>query len=188
MLLLQTGVITKKKDLIDQGDVEKFARFSLEFEKANILTPILSAFEILPTRVRISRISTKKLPVSNVWYCSFAEYIDICLYITMRHRLILFWYLPQLTSKAFVTTNACQEEFLALNSQHNSLCNIDTASTEYVTIVEFLNGVLEDARLRIVRGSPECKSRTKWLNDFDNGQTNLRLRLTTGQLMKALSM
>lgn len=64
MLLLQTGVITKKKDSIDQGDVEKFARFSLDFEKANILTPILSAFEIQPTRVRISRLSTKKLNVS----------------------------------------------------------------------------------------------------------------------------
>lgn len=87
-----------------------------------------------------------------------------------------------------MTTNAGQEEFLALDSQHNTLCNIDTASTGYVAIVNFVTGVLEDTRLRIVRGSPECKSSTKWLNSFDDGKTNLRLHLTIGQTTKMSSM
>ena len=106
----------------------------------------------------------------------------------MRHRLILVWYLIQLTSEAFVTTNARQEEFLALDSQHNALCNIDIASTAYAKIVDFLTGVLEDTRLRIVRGSPECKSKTKRPIGNDDRQTNLRLRWTIGQMMKAWSV
>ena len=106
----------------------------------------------------------------------------------MRHRLILVWYLIQLTSEAFVTTNARQEEFLALDSQHNALSNIDTASIAYAKIVDFLTGVLEDTRLRIVRGSPECKSKTKRPMGNDDRQTNLRLRWTIGQMMKAWSM
>ena len=77
----------------------------------------------------------------------------------MSHRLTCIWELLQLTSERFVTTNARQEELLALDSQHNTLCNIDIASTEFLTIVDFLTGALEDTRLRIVRGSPECKSR-----------------------------
>lgn len=57
-----------------------------------------------------------------------------------------------------MTTNARQEELLALNSKHKDLCKIDTASNGYTTIVDFMTAVLEDTRLRIVRGSPECKS------------------------------
>lgn len=63
-LLLQTGVVSKKKDLIDQSDIEKFAKFSLEFEQANVLTPILSVYEIQPTKTKVSRFASKKLHVS----------------------------------------------------------------------------------------------------------------------------
>ena len=64
-LLLQTGTVSKKKDSIDQKDVEKFAKFCLEFEQANILTPILSIYESQPTKVKTSLVSTKKLHVST---------------------------------------------------------------------------------------------------------------------------
>lgn len=57
-----------------------------------------------------------------------------------------------------MTTNARQEELLALDSKHKDLCHIDTTSNGYAAIVDFLAAVLEDTRLRIVRGSPACES------------------------------
>ncbi|KAL9631984.1 MAG: hypothetical protein Q9164_005591 [Protoblastenia rupestris] len=40
-LLLQMGILSKKKDSVDQENVERFAKFSLEFERANVLTPAI---------------------------------------------------------------------------------------------------------------------------------------------------
>ena len=86
-----------------------------------------------------------------------------------------------------MTTNARQEELLALDSQHKDLCNVDTSSTGFKAILSFLTAVLEDTRLRIVRGSPECKIATAWFDSSNNPQTKLRLRLMIGQLTKVTS-
>ena len=72
-LFLQTGIVSKKKDSTDQEDVEKFAKFSLDFEKAHILTPILSVYETQPTKVKTSLMSTKKQHVSDLYYYFFTS-------------------------------------------------------------------------------------------------------------------
>ena len=118
---------------------------------------------------------------------SFAWYIGFRHHYTERPKLICSWYVAQLTSEGFVTTNARQEELLALDSQHKDLCSVDTSSTGFRAILGFLTAVLEDTRLRIVRGSPECKIVTVWFDSSDNPQTKLRLRLMIGQLTKVTS-
>lgn len=56
-----------------------------------------------------------------------------------------------------MTTDARQRKLLALDFQHKNICNIDTTSTGHVNS---LTPFLEDARLRILRGSPEFKPKT----------------------------
>ena len=65
-LLLQIGIVSKKKDSVDQKDVEGFTGFSLDFEKGNIVTPILSVYDIQPKKIKTSLLSTKKLHVSDL--------------------------------------------------------------------------------------------------------------------------
>lgn len=65
-LLVQSGLITKKKKSLDPGDIEKFAKFSLQFEEANVLAPILSVFETQPSRIKTHVMSAyKKVFVSK---------------------------------------------------------------------------------------------------------------------------
>ena len=118
---------------------------------------------------------------------SFARYIGARHHFTIEPKLICSRNVAQLTSEGFVTTNARQEELLALDSQHKDLCNVDTSSTGFTAILRFLTAVLEDTRLRIVRGSPECKIATVWFDSSDEPQIKLRLRLTTGRLTKVTS-
>ncbi|KAL8708967.1 MAG: hypothetical protein Q9225_007521 [Loekoesia sp. 1 TL-2023] len=126
-LLVQTGIISRKKKFLDTDDVERFAKFSLQFEQASVIAPILSVYETQPSKVKGPLWSVKKvLPV-------------------------------QLTGKNFVATHSRHEELLALDTDHKNLCNVDTTSVGFTTINRFLTTVLEDTRLRIVRGSPICR-------------------------------
>ena len=59
-LLLQTGLLSKKKKSLDPGDVEKFSKFSLQFEQANVRAPILSIFEKHPSKIKTSVMSSVK--------------------------------------------------------------------------------------------------------------------------------
>jgi hypothetical protein len=45
---------------------------------------------------------------------------------------------------------------IALDADHRSLYNIDVQDPGFATIREEIGTALEDARLRIVNGSPEC--------------------------------
>lgn len=55
-----------------------------------------------------------------------------------------------------MTTHSRQEELLGINTDHQNLCNVDAAGYEFAKLVDFLTTVLEEARLRIVNGSPQC--------------------------------
>lgn len=65
VLLQQARLISKKKGEIEKEGIDNFTDFSLDFERARLPTPILSVHEILPTKVKTSRLSTKKILVSN---------------------------------------------------------------------------------------------------------------------------
>ncbi|KAL8731036.1 MAG: hypothetical protein Q9166_003687 [cf. Caloplaca sp. 2 TL-2023] len=64
-LLEQSGIISKKKKSLDPDDIERFAKFSLQFEQANVIAPILSIYETQPTKVKTPLWSVKKVPVSG---------------------------------------------------------------------------------------------------------------------------
>ncbi|KAL8963647.1 MAG: hypothetical protein Q9193_000116 [Seirophora villosa] len=63
-LLVQIGLISKKKRSLDPSDIEKFARFSREFEQASVLAPILSVYETQSTKVKSPRWFVKKAPAN----------------------------------------------------------------------------------------------------------------------------
>lgn len=67
-LLLQSGLLSKRKGQIDKENVERFAKFSLEFEQARIPTPILSVYELHPTKVKTSLVSSRKIHVSTLTF------------------------------------------------------------------------------------------------------------------------
>ena len=59
----------------------------------------------------------------------------------------------QLTGEDCVAIRCCNEELLALEIDHKNLCN----DNGFENITEFLETKLEDSRLRILKGSPDCK-------------------------------
>jgi hypothetical protein len=63
-LLLQAGLKSKKKRSVDVEAIERFAHFSLEFEQANVLAPILFVFETQPSKIKVPVVSAKKVLVS----------------------------------------------------------------------------------------------------------------------------
>ncbi|KAL8833097.1 MAG: hypothetical protein Q9170_004506 [Blastenia crenularia] len=127
-LLVQAGLLSKKKKYFDPNEIEKFARFSLRFEQACVVAPILSIYETQPTKIKSPLWSVKKnLPV-------------------------------QLTGRDFVATKSRHEEFMALDTDHKNLCNIDVSSAGFNVVTTFLTTVVEDTRLKIIRGSPKYKA------------------------------
>ena len=58
--------------------------------------------------------------------------------------------------RSFVKTESLNEELLGIDLDHNMLCNLNVTADYFKRICEFINGSLEEARLRIAEGSPEC--------------------------------
>ncbi|KAL8305078.1 hypothetical protein RB598_003018 [Gaeumannomyces tritici] len=56
--------------------------------------------------------------------------------------------------EAFVKTNSSYEEMLGIAADHNTLCHVDTSAKHFGKISTFISTSLEDARLKIVKGSP----------------------------------
>ena len=59
---------------------------------------------------------------------------------------------------AFVKTGSKNEELLAVQCDHNDLCYLDTTAEYFKRVCTFVDTSIEDARLRIVKGSPKRKS------------------------------
>lgn len=62
-------------------------------------------------------------------------------------------------SELFVRTGSVNEEILGIDTDHMNLCNIKVNTEWFPKICEFISTVLEDARFRIVKGSPVCELR-----------------------------
>lgn len=50
-----------------------------------------------------------------------------------------------------------RERVLGLDADHKGLCDFDVGSREFRDVASFIETALEDARLRITTGSPDCK-------------------------------
>lgn len=160
VLLEQVGLISKskKRKTLDPGDIEKFARFSLRFEQASVIAPILSIYETQPTKVKGPLWSVKRGPVRSllVLFASGDRPNRKCRgwsgdSSTNRRQPSHF------TGKGFVATNSRHEELMALDTDHKNLCNVDIRGVGFNMMTRFLTTVLEDARLMIARGSPTCE-------------------------------
>ncbi len=55
------------------------------------------------------------------------------------------WLTRQLVDKAFCTTHAPLEEFLALPLDHIRICNFEKSISGLQTVIEFITMVLKDA-------------------------------------------
>lgn len=62
----------------------------------------------------------------------------------------------QIAPRQFVQIHFPRERVLALHADHRDLCDFDANSAEFSQIGEFIETALEDARLKIRHGSPEC--------------------------------
>lgn len=57
---------------------------------------------------------------------------------------------------AFVKTGCWNEEILGVDSDHSSLCNLEVAAGYFQCICTFIESALQDARFKIIKGSPTC--------------------------------
>ena len=49
------------------------------------------------------------------------------------------------------------EEVLAVDTDHNTLCNLDVQAEYFQRICSFIDVSLQDARFAIIKGSPTCR-------------------------------
>lgn len=75
--------------------------------------------------------------------------------------------MSKITSEASVKTGLDLERIVAIDSDHPGLCNLDVQSSYFAEMCKFIDESLEDARLRVGRGSPTCEygTRTPKRND-----------------------
>lgn len=143
--MVQGASLKKKKHLIDQGDVKLLATSWLHFEQARASVSILSAYETQKSKVKLL-LQDKKILVSEVDGISGSCH-GLCPPKLTTHL--------KLTGKDFVSTGANQKQLFEMHTDHWGLCHLDIQNPES-KVMSFLTTVLEDARLRIVRASPEC--------------------------------
>ncbi|KAF2969761.1 hypothetical protein GQX73_g3870 [Xylaria multiplex] len=63
-----------------------------------------------------------------------------------------------ITTADFVKTESHFEEVLALDSDHNNLCNVDVETAQFQVICRFVEVSIEDSRLRVSQGSPNFET------------------------------